>query len=167
MGEDGVLFDHPDDAEWTPARLRETLAKLLRHEVEGMSLDNFLVRAHRRYVEKFGDEAAWTRLSLDDQAELVNEVAGLPTSVTDDDLAAKQFDALILRTQLSVLRAESAFAGLKKKIAELAALLEEMSNIPAVARELALIQEIQGDDFWQDVTAPMLETVRPALAGAN
>ena len=42
-------------AEWTAARLRETLAKLLRHEVGGMSLDNFLVRAHRRYVEKFGD----------------------------------------------------------------------------------------------------------------
>ena len=161
--EPGALFDHPDDAEWTPARLRETLAKLLRDEIGGMSVDNFLVRAHRRYVEKFGDEAAWVRLSLDDQAELVNEVAGLPTSVTDDDLAAKQFDALILRTQLAVLRAESAFAGLKKKVVELAAALEEMSNIPAVARELALIQEIQGDDFWQDVTAPMLETVRRRL----
>ncbi|HLZ74831.1 DEAD/DEAH box helicase family protein [Phenylobacterium sp.] len=163
VGEDGTLFDHPDDAEWTPARLRETLAALLREEVGGMSLDNFLVRAHRRYIEKFGDEAAWARLSLDDQAELVNEVAGLPTSVTDDDLAAKQFDALILRTQLAVLRAESAFAGLRKKVVELAALLEEMSNIPAVARELALIQEIQGDDFWQDVTAPMLEAVRRRL----
>lgn len=163
MAEDGAAFDGPGDAEWTPARLRETLAKLLRDEIRGMSLDNFLVRAHRRYVEKFGDEAAWEKLSLEDQAELVNEVAGLPTSVSDDDLAAKQFDALILRTQLAVLRAESAFAGLKKKVVGLAALLEEMSNIPAVERELALIQEIQGDDFWQDVTAPMLETVRRRL----
>lgn len=163
MNEDGAEFDREDDPEWTPARLRETLAKLLRDEVGGMNLDNFLVRAHRRAVEKFGDERAWARLSLDDQAELVNEVAGLPSSVTDDDLAAKQFDALILRTQLAVLRVESAFAGLKKKVIELAGLLEEMSNIPAVARELALIQEVQGDDFWQDVSAPMLETVRRRL----
>jgi type I restriction enzyme R subunit len=163
LGEDSEPFDHPDDAEWTPDRLRETLAKLLREEVCGMSLDNFLVRAHRRYVEKFGDEAAWERLSLDDQSELVNEVAGLPTSVIDEDLAAKQFDALVLRTQLAVLRAESAFEGLRKKIVGLAALLEEMSNIPAIARELGLIQDIQGDDFWQDVTAPMLETVRRRL----
>jgi len=163
MGEQPAEFEGAGDAEWTPARLRETLAKLLRDEIGGMSLDNFLVRAHRRAVEKFGAEAAWVRLSLDDQAELVNEVAGLPTSVTDDDLAAKQFDALILRTQLAVLRAESVFAGLKKKVVELAAALEEMSNIPAIARELALIQEIQGDDFWQDVTAPMLETVRRRL----
>jgi type I restriction enzyme R subunit len=163
VSEDGEVFDHRGDVEWTPERLRETLAKLLRDEVGGMSLDNFLVRAHRRAVEKYGDEAAWARLSLDDQTELVHEVAGLPTSVTDDDLPAKQFDALILRTQLAVLRAESAFAGLRKKVVELAALLEEMSNIPAVARELALIQEIQSDDFWQDVTAPMLETVRRRL----
>lgn len=161
--EEGVPFEGAEDAEWTPARLRETLAKMLQDEIGGMSLDNFLVRAHRRYVEKFGAEAAWVRLTLDDQAELVNEVAGLPTSVRDDDLAAKQFDALVLRTQLSVLRAEAAFGGLKKKLVELAAALEEMSNIPAIARELALIQEIQGDEFWQDVTAPMLETVRRRL----
>jgi type I restriction enzyme R subunit len=163
VAEDGAQFDHSDDADCTPARLRRTVAKLLRDEIGGMSLDNFLVRSHRRYVEKFAHEEAWTRLNLDDQAELVNEVAGLPSSVTDDDLAAKQFDALILRTQLAVLRADQAFAGLKKKVVELAALLEEMPNIPAVARELALIQEVQGDDFWQDVTAPMLETVRRRL----
>lgn len=163
MEEDGAPFEGADEAEWTPARLRETVAKLLRDEIGGMSHDNFLVRARRRSVEKFADEAAWRRLSLDDQAELLNEVAGLPTSVTDEDLAAKQFDALILRTQLSVLRAESSFGGLKKKVVELAGLLEGMANIPAVARELALIQEIQGDDFWQDVTAPMLETVRRRL----
>ena len=162
MAEEGVEFEGQGEPEWTPARLRETVARSLRDEVGGMSLDNFIVRAHRRAVEKFRDDAAWARLSLDDQAELVHEVAGLPTSVVDDDLAAKQFDALVLRTQLAVLRAEKSFAGLKKKVIELAAALEEMSNIPAIARELALIQEIQGDDFWQDVTAPMLETVRLA-----
>ena len=163
VAEEGVEFEGPEEAEWSPSRLRQTVVKLLRDEVGGMSLDNFLVRAHRRAVEKFGDEGAWLRLSLDDQAELVHEVAGLPTSVTDDDLAAKQFDALILRTQLAALRAESAFSGLTKKVVELATALEEISNIPAVARELVLIQELQGDDFWQDVTAPTLETVRRKL----
>ena len=164
VGEDGEPFEREaDEAEWGPERLRAALTQLLRDEVGGMSLDNFLVRAHRRAVEKFGAEQAWERLSLDDQAELVREVAGLPTSVADDDLAAKQFDALILRTQLAVLRAESVFAGLRKKVVEIASLLEELSNVPMVARELDLIHEIQGDDFWQDVTAPMLESVRRRL----
>ena len=38
--------------------------------------------------------------------ELVEHVAGLPSGVTDDDLAAKQFDLLVFRTQLALLRAE-------------------------------------------------------------
>ncbi|HEY5409885.1 MAG TPA: type I restriction-modification enzyme R subunit C-terminal domain-containing protein, partial [Caulobacteraceae bacterium] len=75
----------------------------------------------------------------------------------------RQFDALMLRAQLAVLRAESVFGGLRKKVVEIAGLLEELSNVPMVDRELELIHEIQGDEFWQDVTAGMLETVRRRL----
>ena len=32
-----------------------------------------------------------------------------------------------------------------------------------VAAEMALILEIQTDEFWQDITLPMLETVRRRL----
>lgn len=143
--------------------LRDELAEELRLQVEGMSFDNFLVRPHRRLVEKFNRDEMWRHLGLDEQTELMGALAGLPTSVTDDDIAAKQFDMLILRTQLSVLRAEGSFSRLREKIVNLAGLLEELSNVPMVARELAFIQEIQGDEFWQDVTAPMLETVRRHL----
>ena len=45
----------------------------------------------------------------------------------------------------------------------IAALLEGLSNVPMVAAELALIQDIQTDEFWQDLTLPMLETVRRHL----
>ncbi len=143
--------------------LRDSLAEALREQVSGMSPDNFLVRPKRRLVETYSRPEAWGRLGLDAQAELINEVAGLPTAVIDDDIAAKQFDALILRAQLAVLRAETTFARLRKQIVQTAGLLEELSNVPMVAREMALIQEIQGDDYWQDVTAPMLETVRRRL----
>lgn len=37
------------------------------------------------------------------------------------------------------------------------------ANVPMVAAELALIQEVRGEDFWTDVTVPMLETVRRRL----
>jgi type I restriction enzyme R subunit len=147
----------------TPPGLRDKLAEELRQQVEGMSLDNFLVRPHRRLVEKYSKAETWRHLGLDEQAELMNSLAGLPTSVTDDDVAAKQFDMLILRTQLAVLRAESIFASLRKRVVEIAGLLEELSNVPMVTKELAFIQEIQGDEFWQDVTAQMLETVRRRL----
>lgn len=152
-----------DDDRDEGRRLRDDLAEGLRATILGMSLDNFLVRPKRRLVEKYAAPEAWTRLGLDDQAELIHGLAGLPSSVTDDDIAAKQFDALVLRTQLSVLRAEASFAGLRDKIIATAHLLEEKSNIPMVAKELAFILEVQSEDFWQDVTAPILETVRRRL----
>jgi type I restriction enzyme, R subunit len=143
--------------------LRQDLAAGLRTEVAGMSLDNFLVRPHRRYVEKFASKGAWARLDADAQHELIEHVAGLPSDVRDDDLAAKQFDLLVYRTELALLRVEPGFTGLRTKITEIASLLEELPNVPMVAAEMALILEIQTDDFWQDITLPMLETVRRRL----
>ena len=143
--------------------LRQKLATDLRTEIEGMSLDNFLVRPHRRYIEKFAAAPSWTRLDADAQHERIEHVAGLPSEVTDDDLIAKQFDLLVFRAELALLRVDPGFSGLRTKITEIASLLEELPNVPMVAAEMALILEIQTDEFWQDITLPMLETVRRRL----
>jgi type I restriction enzyme R subunit len=64
-----------------------------------------------------------------------------------------------------LLRSDQAFEGLRKKIVAIASLLEELQNIPMVAAELSLILELQMDEYWQDITVPMLETVRRRLRG--
>jgi type I restriction enzyme R subunit len=143
--------------------LRNDTAGRLHDEVAAMTLDNFIVRPKRLFVEHYADQAAWENLTVDDQADLVREIAGLPSGFTDDDIDAKQFDLLILRTQLALLRSDHEFAGLRKKITDIASLLEGLQNIPMVAAELALILELQTDEYWQDITAPMLETVRRRL----
>jgi type I restriction enzyme R subunit len=153
----------PDEATLAAQALRSELAERLHAEVKGMSLDNFLVRPKRRLVEKFAKPASWKNLSFDDRLELVDEVAGLPSSLVDDDIAAKEFDLLVLKTQLAVLRAHKSFAGLKEKIVKICGLLEELSNVPAVAAQLALIHDMQTDEYWQDVTAPILESARKKL----
>lgn len=142
--------------------LREHTANQLLEEVGAMSLDNFLVRPKRRLVEKYSLREAWTKLGLDERTELIEHLADLPSGLVDDDLVAKQFDLLILRTQLSVLRHEP-YEGHRAKITKIAGLLEELSNVPMVANELKFILEIQTDEYWQDVSAPMLETVRRKL----
>ena len=128
-----------------------------------MSLDNFLVRPHRRYVEKYSSGEAWTKVDADARHELIEHVAGLPSAVVDDDLAAKQFDLVVFRAELALLRVDPAFGGLRARITEIASLLEELGNVPMVAAEMALILEVQTDEFWQDITLPMLETVRRRL----
>src|SRR5579883_1424549 len=158
-GEVGSPADHAARLD----ELRSDIADGLRGEVAGMSLDNFLVRPKRRYVEKYAAAAAWTRIDADAQHELVEHVAGLPSSVVDDDTAAKQFDLLVLRAELALLRVDPALSGFKARITETASLLELLANIPMVAAEMELILEVQTDEYWQDVTVPMLETVRRRL----
>jgi type I restriction enzyme, R subunit len=159
LGERGSEVDRAAEIK----KLRDDLTSGLRTEVSGMSLDNFLVRPHRRYVEKYSAGEAWAKVDADVRHELIEHVAGLPSAVVDDDLAAKQFDLVVYRAELALLRVEPAFNGLKARITEIASLLEELGNVPMVAAEMAIILEVQTDDFWQDVTLPMLETVRRRL----
>ena len=145
------------------AALRADLASLLHGEVAAMNLDNFVVRPKRRLVEKYARPEAWTALPEESLAELAHEVAGLPSEQDAEDEEAKRFDLLILNLQLAVLRAEPAFQRLSDQVKAIAGLLEEKASIPMVQEQLPLIQEIQSDEWWQDVTTPMLETVRKRL----
>ncbi len=45
----------------------------------------------------------------------------------------------------------------------IAGLLEEKSSIPMVHEQMPLIQDLQTEEWWKDVTVPMLETVRRRL----
>jgi type I restriction enzyme, R subunit len=156
-------FTEPDVETGRWIELRREIARRLRAEIDGMSLDNFIVRPRRRLVEKYGEDGAWERVGLDERTELVEGIAGLPSGYPDDDIAAKQFDLLILQTQLAMMRSDRAFEALRGKIVQIAALLEELSNVPMVATAMPLILEIQTDEYWQDVTVPMLETMRRRL----
>lgn len=143
--------------------LRNEVTQRLRAEVAAMSLDNFVVRSKRYYVEKFQESAIWENLGQNERIELVDNIAGLPSAFVDDDLAAKQFDLLILKGQLALLKGAKQFEKIRKDIRQIASLLEELSNVPMVAAELELILEIQTDFYWQDVTVQMLETIRKKL----
>lgn len=157
--EDKAGPQQPDDLK----ALRGDLVTRLKAEVAGMNTDNFEVRPNRRLVEKYQDKKVWEKLGLEERSELNENIAGLPSAFEDDDIAAKQFDLLVLKTQLALLQGERAFESHKKRIRELASLLEELGNVPMVAAELDLIVEIQTEGYWQDIVAPMLEMARRRL----
>jgi len=102
-------------------------------------------------------------LEPEDFHELTTKVAGLPTELADEDEEAKRFDILVLRTQLAILQAKPDFTSLKEKIQAIASKLEEQSAIPAIKAEIVFIQMVASDDWWEDVTVPMLETARRKL----
>lgn len=144
----------------TEAAVRKVTAGILHREVSAMNLENFIVRPKRRLVEKYAKPDAWRKISPDARAELGNEVAGLPVELDPENEEAKRFDLLILRLQLAILRSEPGFERLRKQVMEIAGLLEEKGAIPMVQAQMALILDLQTDEWWQDVTVPMLEGVR-------
>jgi type I restriction enzyme R subunit len=150
--------DPKDDVE-----TRGAIAALLHRETAAMNVDNFVVRPKRRIVEKYAKAEAWRVLSGEQLSELSHEVAGLPSELDPENEEAKRFDLLILRLQLAVLRSQRGFERLRDQVKEIAGLLEEKSAIPMVREQMPLIQDLQTDDWWQDVTVPMLEGARRKL----
>lgn len=171
------LDKHPDDVERggvkqfltlyrdqaTVVEVRRATADLLHGEVAAMNLENFVVRPRRRLVEKYAKPEAWTSLSPEALAELSREVAGLPSELDPEHEEAKRFDLLLLSLQLALLRSEPGFQRLRDQVKEIAGLLEEKSAIPMVREHMAFIQDVQSDEWWQDVTVSMLELLRRRL----
>jgi type I restriction enzyme R subunit len=159
LAEPAAVFGDPRNE----AELRIAVAGMLHGEVAAMNLDNFVVRPKRRAVEKYAKPEAWMRLSGEALAELSREVAGLPSELEPEPEEAKRFDLLVLNLQLALLRSELGFERLRDQVKALAGLLEEKSAIPMVRAQMELIADVQTDEWWQDVTTPMLERLRRRL----
>ena len=136
---------------------------ILHAEVAAMNVDNFIVRPKRKYAERYKQRAAWSHLDVEKLGELEHHVAGLPAELDKEDITAKLFDLTCLQLQLALLEHSAAFIRLKRRVQEIAADLEEKEAIPMVKAQMEMIQAVQTDEYWQDVTLPMLEMLRRKL----
>ena len=142
---------------------RAEIAGTLREAVASMNENNFLVRPHLELVERFRTSEAWDEVSLEDLAALNERVAKLPDQLDPENEDAKRFDVLVLNAQLSLLQHEP-FERQRKRVIDIASALEDLGTaIPAVAEQMELIIDIQADEWWVDVSYPMLEDARRRL----
>tara|TARA_R110000868_G_scaffold28284_3_gene106387 strand:- start:297 stop:3731 length:3435 start_codon:yes stop_codon:yes gene_type:complete len=162
-GKDFVGVDGSVPLISTEGGVRAVTLETLRDYVAGMNLDNFIVRPHRRAVEKFQRPEAWLAVDQAARDELVEEVAALPTDRKLGGEAAKRFDLLMLNLQLCLLRGSKSFDRHRKQLLLIASALEEQFSIPVVAAQQELILEIQTETWWEGITVPLLELVRLRL----
>jgi len=152
-----------DDPPPSEPDIRASAARTLQDIVGGMNEDNFIVRQHRRSVEKFREPNAWEKIDDEKRKELVDEVAPLPSSHMLGTEDAKRFDLLMFQLELALLKGSKRFDTLRKHLLEIASALEEQTAIPAIAQHAELIDDIQTDQWWEGVTVPLLELVRLRL----
>lgn len=152
------------DRSGTSPALRHDIAFVLHGQVAAMRLDNFIVRTRRRAVEKYADRAAWESVTEQRAAEIVENLAELPTAVRDTDEMAKRFDLAILRGQLAIVVADGTLTRHADTVRGVAdGLLETGLTIPKVKAKEELLREVASDEWWADVTVDMLEHARREL----
>lgn len=151
------------DASQGGGELRHRTADLLHQFVSGMTLDNILVRPHRRLVEKYRARAAWDALDETKAAEVMT-LGGLPSGYDLGSEPAKRFDLLVLRRQVADLDGDGVQAErVRETIQAVAENLLGKTAIPLVARQTELLEDVVGEQWWEDVTLPMLELLRLRL----
>ncbi|XNZ00266.1 DEAD/DEAH box helicase family protein [Micrococcus luteus] len=154
-----------DDAAQEGHPVRKAAADELRDAVRRLTLDNVLVRPHRRELEELQQDDAWTRLSRE-KAERARNLAGLVTGLPGEDVDAKRFDLLIVRRQLAQLTGDAGTAErIRSTVQSLAENLLSKDAIPSVREQLVLLEAVAGDEWWEDVTLGMLEHARKKLRG--
>jgi len=146
-----------------PTGVCRALIDTLHGEVAAMNLNNFIVREAREQVVRYADRAAWRSMTALDFADLRARVAGLPSESPTEHITAKRFDLLCLKLQLALFNGTADYPRLMAEVIEFASALEAKDSIPAVRAELALIQEVQTDAYWQDISLEILETLRRKL----
>ena len=163
----GEGAEAPEGAgEQTEAGLRWDTARQLHATVAGMTLENFLVRPHRRLVETYAQWPTWAAVSAETAEEIGENLAGLPSGHIDSDEDAKRFDLLILRRQLAQLQGEPAvMERIRQTVQDIAAALVGNTRIPSIVAQAELLEEVASDSWWVDVTLPMLEVARRRLRG--
>ncbi|TKJ19921.1 DEAD/DEAH box helicase family protein [Blastococcus sp. CCUG 61487] len=161
-----VALPEVGEGEQTEPGLRVDLAWAMHDVVLGMNVHNVLVRPARQWVETYSDWGAWQRLDSSQAEEIGRHLAGLPSSRSRDDEGAKRFDLLLLRCQLARLDEDGVtFERIRGQVQDIAAALLAQTAIPSVKAVEQLLAELADDEWWVDVTLPMLETARRRVRG--
>lgn len=159
---------HTEDCE-RYSELNRYQLDMLHHIVSGMNLDNFIVRPKRRAIEPFLEREHWDNIDDAKFTELESQISELPTEAdafnSDEQLnhLSYRFDSLVLTMQLDLLEKGMISETSRGRVVEFAEQLEAKSTIPAVQAQLQLIQDIQTQEFWQDIHLVTLEELRRKL----
>ena len=157
------LLNAPDHQMKDSETLREEIKETLHTEVSAMNTNNFIVRTELEHVEHFQTKEAWENLDEIAIATLREQISKLPSELPQDSLEAKLFDMLCYNLILAIIEKNQPIDGYSVKIMDIASLLEEKANIPVVAAQIELIQSIQTETFWEDITVGIVDNMRKRL----
>jgi len=123
----------------------------------------FVVKAEMQAVVEYSEPLRWANLSKSNLLEVTAHLSKLIVANKADNEMARRFDILILKYQLALLTSTYRTDQYIKKISTTAQALLKKQNIPAIALQVLLLNELQSTTFWAAVNVNRLEHVRVSL----
>ena len=130
-------------------------------KVQELNKDNFAVRQHLKYVERYAEPDSYNALTYEDTLLMGQELAPLITP-EEDDAKALRFDALMYGIELAYLAGKKyakARSDLFKKVSTIAS----VANIPEIMVQAELIDKILHTDYVETAGINEFEHIRENL----
>ncbi|WP_016839454.1 DEAD/DEAH box helicase family protein [Ureibacillus thermosphaericus] len=140
---------------------RNELVHEATREVMALDNENFRVRQHLQYVEKFKNKDNWLSLSVLDTNEIKEHISPIILPVQDDEFA-KRFDLLMYTIELAKLQSNNATKPIRSVI-QTAEALSKLGTIPQVMEQKYIIEKVMTEEFWESADIFELDAVREAL----
>ncbi len=140
---------------------RKLIVEDLVCKVRELNRDNFAVKQHLRYVERYSDEQSYNALTYENTLEIKEEIA--PLIIPDkDDAKALRFDALIYGIELAYLVGKK-YAKARTDLFKKVGALGNISSIPEIDVQKPLIDKILHTDYVETAGINEFEHIRENL----
>ena len=140
---------------------RHQLVEDMLEKARELNRDNFAVRLHLRYVEKFSDAKNYEALTYEDTLIMENEVAPL-VAPDQDDAKAVRFDALMYGIELAYLIGQK-YTRARKDLLKKVKAVSSVSNIPEIMVQTELMNKILHTDYLEQAGINEFEHIRENL----
>jgi len=121
--------------------------------------EKFRVKMRLAIVKKYMDRILWNELNHTRINEISSQLGPL-VKLDEPDEKAKLFDALLFKMQLAYCNGDPVFEKGKESLKTKSSRLANNANVPVIREKLPLLQRIQTDGFWKEITLPALEYIR-------
>lgn len=140
---------------------RRRLVEEMAAKVRELNQDNFAVKQHLRFVEQYNDERTYDILTEEKLNQLRAELT--PLILPDEDEAsAVRFDALLYGIELAYL-ADKTYTRAKKDLVKRVAGISGVANIPEIAAQSELIENILHGTYLERAGIHEFEYIRQNL----
>ena len=140
---------------------RRRLVEEMAAKVRELNRDNFAVKQHLRFVEQYNDERTYDILTEEKLNQLRVELT--PLILPDEDEAsAVRFDALLYGIELAYL-ADKTYTRAKKDLVKRVAGIAGVANIPEIAAQSELIENILHGTYLERAGIHEFEYIRQNL----